>query len=186
MPWQYDMISQGKTLIARGFNPEDCTGNSLDIAGGSWTLYPTSKKAGGAVGHCSVSTEAVSANADAWGDPVALLTTSGQVAADGVRIGAARFRSGHLLDLARTERRQRSDARRGVCRRHGAGGVDPAPGGSRYAQPVVERRGRGLLQRGGRLFPGRDLHALRHAVGGRRCWAGARCTAARCTGGTTT
>ena len=90
--WQFDMISQKPSMLFHGFVPADCANNQVEIKGDSWTVYPVTGKPLAAVGRCSVAAGAVSADAGAWADPVALLASRG--ASQPVACGAVPVASG--------------------------------------------------------------------------------------------
>jgi len=75
-----DMTSQPMAYIMRGFQATDCANNQVQAQGNSWTLQTTiaEKSKTLAVGTCSADTKIVFADAGAWENPVALLSSHGK------------------------------------------------------------------------------------------------------------
>ncbi len=73
--WAYDMISQTPKYLYRGFTPQDCDGDKATANGSSWTLQAPLTEAPLAVGACSAPTRATVADAGAWLDPNALVSS---------------------------------------------------------------------------------------------------------------
>ncbi len=73
----WDMtVPSGSSLIRRGFVPSDCTNNSVEATGNSWTLHETPKATTTTRGQCSADAKITIADASAWKDPQAFLASS--------------------------------------------------------------------------------------------------------------
>ncbi len=114
VPWQYDMISQGKIVdrprrSIRRIAPETRSRSPADRG----RFIQRRRRRAAQWADCSVGTEAIAADADAWANPVALLTTTGQ--SRPMACGSVPLVSGQadLLDLARAGRGRRPDAGQG-------------------------------------------------------------------------
>jgi hypothetical protein len=65
--WEYDMTSQNTGLIRRGFVPDDCKNNAVNVTGQAWTLGSGSTLA---TGSCSAAATLGVGDAGNWEDPV--------------------------------------------------------------------------------------------------------------------
>ena len=78
--WEDDVMSMPghirSPLVSRGFVSADCERNEVAVTGYSWTLQAVSSLPV-ATGQCSVRTPMCIADAEAWKDPAALITTQG-------------------------------------------------------------------------------------------------------------
>ena len=76
--WLYDQISLKSGLETRGFVPDDCQDNHVEVKGNSWTVQAGDKShSAAATGVCSAGRPVGIADAQSWKDPVALLASHG-------------------------------------------------------------------------------------------------------------
>ena len=165
--WEDDVMSLPgnirSPLVSRGFVPADCERNEVAVTGYSWTLQAVGSLPV-ATGRCSVRARMCVADAEAWKDPAALVTTQGYARPIACGTLAPRDNEDVYWSLLAPD----AGVGKGPAEEFAAGMQrEEAIAGARrrgHARPVAERRGRRLLERRGRLFPRRHLHAFGDAL----------------------